>query len=43
VVPFVDLRKYMDALPSAQEIVFKDKGHFMDEEFSEIVEKIKEL
>ncbi|MDH4330851.1 MAG: alpha/beta hydrolase [Candidatus Moranbacteria bacterium] len=43
VVPFTDLKKYMDALPSAKKVVFEDKGHFNMEEFPEIVEKIKEV
>lgn len=41
VVPFADLDKYKKELPAANFIVFEDRGHFTQEEFPEIVEKIK--
>ncbi len=43
VVPFVDLEKYEEALPSAKKVVFKDRGHFMQEEFPELIQDIKSL
>ena len=43
VVPFVDLNKYKKELPGANFIVFEDREHFGQEEFPEIVEKIKKL
>ncbi len=41
VVPFSDLEKYFQALPKAKKIIFKDRGHFNQEHFPEIVKKIK--
>ncbi|MCX6761879.1 MAG: alpha/beta hydrolase [Candidatus Moranbacteria bacterium] len=43
VVPFVDLEKYAQKLPSAERVVFKDKGHFNLREFPEFVEKLKSI
>ena len=43
IVPFVDLEKYLRALPSAVKVAFKDKNHFMDEEFQELIDSIKNL
>ncbi len=40
VVPFADLEKYANALPSAQKTIFSDRGHFLIENFPEIVENI---
>ncbi|MFC1623136.1 alpha/beta hydrolase [Patescibacteria group bacterium] len=41
VIPFADLSKYEKAFPDAEKVVFEDKGHFNQEEFPELVEKIK--
>lgn len=43
VVPFSHQAKYLEQLPAAQKIVFKDKGHFKMEDFPEIVEMLKNL
>lgn len=43
VVPFSHLRKYKKALPSAEEMIFEDKGHFNIEKFPEIIELIKSI
>ena len=43
IVPFVDLKKYAEALPAAEKVVFKDKEHFMQEEFPELIQDIKKL
>lgn len=43
VVPFADVEKYAAKLPGAEKVIFEDKGHFIDEEFPEIVEKLKNL
>lgn len=42
VVPVADAQKYAQALPGARLVLFKDKGHFNQEEFAELVEEIKE-
>jgi len=42
-VSFTNLGKYMKALPKAKTVVFKDRGHFVDEEFPEIIESIKRI
>ena len=41
IVPFTDLDKYKDKLPNASFTIFEDKGHFIQEEFPEIIEAIK--
>lgn len=41
VVSFVDFNKYKKALSTASFIVFEDREHFVQEEFPEIIEKIK--
>jgi len=41
VVPFADLEKYKKQLPTAECVVFEDRGHFGQEEFPELVEMIK--
>ncbi|MBT4277837.1 hypothetical protein HOD96_03785 [Candidatus Falkowbacteria bacterium] len=41
-VPFIDLKKYTKALPNAEKVIFKDKGHFSVEKFSEILKNIKQ-
>lgn len=43
IVPITDAKKYKQALPDAKLTIFKDRGHFMQEEFSELVEDIKNL
>lgn len=43
VVPFADLEKYAKALPTAKIVVFKDKEHFMQEEFPELIQSILQL
>jgi len=43
IVPFADLEKYKKALPDAVTITFKDRGHFIGEEFPELVHKISLL
>jgi predicted alpha/beta hydrolase family esterase len=43
VVPFGQLAKYHEALTSAKEIIFKDRGHFLTETFPEMVDLIKKL
>lgn len=43
VVPYADLARYAAQLPSAQVHTFADRGHFMQEEFPEIVEEIRKL
>lgn len=41
VVPFAHLQKFSKAIPGATLRIFKDRGHFLQEEFLEIVEDIK--
>lgn len=43
VVPFKQLEKYKNALPNAKAIVFKDRKHFNQETFPEIVKIIKSV
>lgn len=43
VVPFTDLAQYVEKLPSATVHTFTDRGHFMQEEFPEIIEEIRAL
>lgn len=43
VVPFVDLAKYQKALPQARVRTLKDRGHFNQEEFPELVADIRSL
>ena len=43
IVPFVDAQKYTRALPDAAPVLFKDRNHFLQEEFPELVENIKRL
>ena len=43
VVPITDSDKYISALPSAELVIFHDKGHFNTEEFSGLVYLIKDL
>jgi len=43
VVPFSHFKKYKKHLPKANFIVFKDRGHFGQEKFSEIIKEIKKI
>jgi len=43
VVPFSDLGKYANKLPGAKKIIFEDRDHFSQEEFPELVEKLKKV
>ena len=43
VVPFADLIKFKEKLPIAQIRIFDDGGHFIQEEFPELVEDILNL
>ncbi|MBX4199012.1 alpha/beta hydrolase [Candidatus Parcubacteria bacterium] len=42
-VPFKDIAKYAKAIPNAVVRTFKDKGHFNQKEFPELVSDIKSL
>lgn len=42
VVPFSALRKYKEKIPNAKEFKFKDRGHFNQTHFPELVENIIE-
>ncbi len=41
IVPFSDSEKYLKSIPEAKRIIFTDKGHFMMEEFPELIESLK--
>lgn len=41
VVPFVDLQKYVNALPSATAHIFKNRNHFLIESFPELLDNIR--
>lgn len=43
VVPFSELEKYQTQLPTAQVKIFKDKEHFNQESFPELVDEILQL
>lgn len=43
VVEFSELAKFQAALPSAHVRVFEDRGHFLQDEFPELVEDIRNL
>jgi len=42
-VPIFQLKKYKKALPKARTIIFKNRGHFNQEQFPEMVKIIKSL
>jgi len=42
-VPFAEVEKYAKALPKAEKIIFKEKGHFMQEDFPELLKSIRQL
>lgn len=41
IVPYADALKYHKALPDAQFITFSDRGHFLLDDFPEIVENVR--
>ena len=43
VIPYVDLKKYQKALPNAVIRIFKDKGHFSQSKFPELIKEIKNI
>lgn len=43
VVPFADLKRFAEHLPGARTVVFKDRGHFLQESFPELLEDLKSL
>lgn len=43
IVPVSDIEQYMERLPQATARLFKDRKHFTQEEFPELVEDIKSL
>jgi predicted alpha/beta hydrolase family esterase len=43
IVPFADFEKYRQALPEAKVMIFKDRGHFNQSEFPELVKEVKDL
>ena len=43
IVPPGDVKKYKEALPNATVRMFEDRGHFILEEFPELIEDIKNL
>lgn len=43
VVPIREIKKYKDALPDAQMIIFKSRGHFSQDHFPELAKLIKNL
>ncbi len=42
-VTFVNAEKYAKDLPKAIKVIFEDRGHFLQEEFPELIESIKNL
>jgi len=43
VVPFSELAKYQAKIPIAQNRIFKDKGHFNQESFPELIDEIRKI
>lgn len=43
IVSFSNLERYIRALPSATPHVFRDRGHFLQEDFPELIEDIRQL
>lgn len=43
VVPFAQLEKYKNVLPNAKAVIFKDREHFNQETFPEIIDIIKSV
>lgn len=42
-VPTADIEKYVKALPKAKKVIFKEEGHFIQEEFPELIDSIQRL
>jgi hypothetical protein len=42
-VPISEVKKYSQAFPNAEKIIFKNKGHFNLKEFPEFVEKLRSI
>lgn len=43
IVPYTHAQKYKELLPHAHLTTFKDRGHFLDETFPELIESIQAL
>jgi hypothetical protein len=43
IVPYTHAEKYKKALPAAELVTFEDRGHFLTEEFPELIEYIQAL
>lgn len=43
IVPFANSKHYKNEIPNLELIIFENRGHFSEDEFPEIVEKIKLL
>ena len=43
VVPYAHALKLKEALPEAELVTFEDRNHFLQEEFPELIEKIKQI
>jgi len=43
VVPFYDLNYYKQIIPNAEYNIFENKGHFIEEKFPELIERLKEI
>jgi predicted alpha/beta hydrolase family esterase len=41
VVPFEHIQDYKNVLPNASYNIFEDRGHFLQEDFKELIEEIK--
>jgi pimeloyl-ACP methyl ester carboxylesterase len=41
VVPFSDLDYYKEKIPNSEYNIFENRGHFIDETFPELIQKIK--
>lgn len=41
IVNFSEMEKYAKALPEAEKYIFEDRGHFLGEDFLELIENIK--
>jgi len=41
VVPFSDLRHFLEHFPQARTMIFKDRGHFVQESFPELLEDLR--
>jgi len=43
VVPYIDVEKYKRDIPNATLEIFEDRGHFLQEDFPELIKDIKNL